>query len=311
MTSVRTRVKRTIECALITGGAAAVARRSRSGQLLVLAYHNVSPINQRTTGDQSLHLPQREFARQLDSLLETHDVIALKDAFPEPTAPSPDRVSRRPRAVITFDDAYTGALTAGVAELRARNLPATVFVTPSFLDGGAFWWDVLADESAGLDPNARAAALSEGRGLNTAVLQLAATRGLHAHAVPTYARGASMQDIDDALAYDGITLASHTWSHPNLTRLSDSELIPELSRPLEWLARFSTRSLRMISYPYGLADHRVQQAARSAGYTEGFMIEGGWTTRTPADRLAIPRLNVPAGVSTAGFVLRASGVFKG
>jgi hypothetical protein len=52
-------------------------------------------------------------------------------------------------------------------------------------------------------------------------------------------------------------------------------------------------------------------ASHDAGYTAGFMIEGGWTTPDPRDPFAIPRLNVPAGVSRDGFVLRAAGLIQG
>ena len=46
-------------------------------------------------------------------------------------------------------------------------------------------------------------------------------------------------------------------------------------------------------------------------YVAGFMIDGGWTTAAPRDPFAIPRLNVPAGVSRNGFILRAAGLIQG
>ena len=55
----------------------------------------------------------------------------------------------RARAIITFDDAYRGAVTQGVAEVARRGLPATVFVNPGLIDGRQFWWDMLADPASG------------------------------------------------------------------------------------------------------------------------------------------------------------------
>jgi peptidoglycan/xylan/chitin deacetylase (PgdA/CDA1 family) len=303
---VRTGVKHALEAALRATGVPTIARSRRSRDVLVLAYHNVVPRSSDSAGDRSLHLSQASFAAQLDALMRTHEVVSLTDVLTQ-TAPR----QSRPRAAITFDDAYSGALTAGVQELRTRQLPATVFITPSFLDGRSFWWDTLADPRRGLDAHVRERALSEGRGLNTEVLALAARMGLPTYEMPPHARGASTEQLNAALQYDRITFAAHTWSHPNLVSLPNAELAEELQRTRTWLRCFGERALPMVSYPYGLADKRVQNAAHEAGYTAGFMIDGGWTVAAPSDTFAIPRLNVPAGVSTNGFILRASGFIQG
>lgn len=286
-----------------------ITRRQRSRDTLILAYHNITPTASKITGDRSLHLPQRAFADQLDSLLTTHRIIPLRDAL---AAPADDSVhDSRPRVAITFDDAYAGALTAGVAELRSRRLPATIFVTPAFLGGRAFWWDALASPDSGLDDGFRERALSSAHGLTDDVLTLARGSGLCEHTLPMYARCAAVDQLAAAMEFDGITLAAHTWNHPNLTSLAKAALLDELLRPLDWLKQFGNRALPVISYPYGLADRRVMAASRDAGYAAGFMIDGGWSTGKRRDPFAIPRLNVPAGVSRDGFILRAAGLIHG
>ncbi|MEO9115206.1 MAG: polysaccharide deacetylase family protein [Gemmatimonadaceae bacterium] len=309
MSPLRTSVKSAIESALVVSGGADVYRRRRSEQLLVLAYHDIVPTGAELAGDRSLHLPQVAFAEQLDALTRTHRVIPLRDALSPST--THDQRDSRPCVAITFDDAYAGAVTVGVEELRSRALPATIFVTPSFLDGKTFWWDVLATATSGLEDSLRERALTEARGLTDAVLALAHHSGLSTREMPAHARGASTAQLKAAMEFDGITLAAHTWNHPNLTALADADLMTELVRPMEWLKQFGDRALPMISYPYGLADRRVMDASHDAGYTAGFMIDGGWTTHDPRDPLAIPRLNVPAGVSRDGFILRAAGLIQG
>jgi len=309
VTSLRSGLKRAIETALVASGGAALARRSRSNRVLILAYHDIIPDGFEAIGDRSLHLRQRSFASQLDRLGETHDVVPLAVGLDALSLSA--NTSGRPRAAITFDDAYSGALTAGVEELRVRGLPATVFVTPSFLGGGTFWWDTFADPVNGLDANLRRQALLDARGLNSEVEAIASISQFTKCAMPSFACGASMQELQTALEYSHITLAAHTWSHPNLVALPDTMLATELARPLEWLQQFGDRALPMVSYPYGLADIRVQEAARKSGYEAGFMIDGGWSSAPPPDPFAIPRLNVPAGVSRDGFVLRAAGLIQG
>ena len=309
MIGLRSAGKQLIETVL----ANTIAPRSRVRQhagALILAYHNILPDGEVPVGDLSLHLPQRQFAMQLEALARTHDVVPLAEAVSRCAEPESSVRASRPCAAITFDDAYVGAVTAGVAELDRLNLPATIFVTPSFLEGGTFWWDVLADRNSGLSPAFREEALTAAHGMNDEVRALAAARGHDSHAVPDHARGATRVQISDALARARVTLGSHTWSHPNLNSLAPAATLDELARSLRWLEQFGDRAVSMISYPYGLADERVQQAAHDAGYLAGFMIAGGWA-RNIVNRFAIPRLNVPAGVSSNGFALRAAGLISG
>ncbi|HVI72058.1 MAG TPA: hypothetical protein VM656_11280, partial [Pyrinomonadaceae bacterium] len=134
MVELRSSLKHAAEFGLTAFGATRLARARHKAHTLVLAYHNVVPEGEAARGDTSLHLPQRDFSQQLDLLQRTHHVIPLTDlATAHKTA--------KPRAIITFDDAYAGALEAGVVELQKRSLPATVFVTPAFVGGAAFWWD--------------------------------------------------------------------------------------------------------------------------------------------------------------------------
>ena len=306
MSAIRGGAKRAIEAALVATGGPSIARKRRLHDVLVLAYHNIVPRGSDAVGDRSLHLSQDAFAAQLDSLSETHDVVPLRDAIAQI-----DSTHARPRAAITFDDAYAGAITSGIAELRSRRLPATVFVTPAFLGGKSFWWDIFADPDAGLDAGLRERALSEAHGLSAMVGTIAQRTGVGIHDMPAHACGASLGQLHAALEYEKISLAAHTMSHPNLISLTDAELAQELVSPLEWLQQFGDRALPMVSYPYGLADDRVQTAARTAGYVAGFMIDGGWTTAAPRNAFAVPRLNIPSGVSRNGFILRAAGLLQG
>jgi peptidoglycan/xylan/chitin deacetylase (PgdA/CDA1 family) len=105
-----------------------------------------------------------------------------------------------------------------------------------------------------------------------------------------------------------LTFGSHTWTHPNLTRLDATQLAHELTAPATWLQQFEMRTIPVISYPYGRADESVWHAAEATGYHAGLMIDGGWATVAVSSRYAIPRLNIPAGVSNAGFILRTSGL---
>lgn len=300
-----TAVKRIVERTLVLTGAAAMARHRRAGQTLVLAYHGVRADDAPPAGDASLHLPRRAFARQLDALVRTHDVVPLADVL----APAP---RDRPRAVVTFDDAYAGALEHGLEELARRALPATIFVAPGLL-GRTTWWDRLADPRGGaIATDARDHALHALAGRSDAVLAWAAGQGILPDASPL-PRIATEAELARAASRPGVTLGAHSWDHPNLAALRPAELAPELARPLAWLReRFPAATVPWLAYPYGLHSPSVVAAAAAAGYTGALRVDGGWVDGPALARPhALPRLNIAAGLSLDGFRLRLAGLLDG
>ncbi len=284
-------------------GLPGLMRRVRGGTV-ILAYHNVVPDGSMPSGDLSLHLAQKKFAAQLDLLQETHDVIPLNEAITGEWIPG-----RPPRVAITFDDAYRGAVTAGVEELAKRSLPATIFVAPAFVGGGTFWWDALAaTDSGSLVSGLRERALGAWRGVNSDVRAGARAMGVSEQPVAAHACCASELELRHAGASNKIEFGSHSWSHANLARLDGLELADELSRPLIWLRERFPLVSDVLSYPYGLASAATQLAAASAGYAAALCIDGGWMPQSQGKPHALPRINISAGVSQNGFILRTSGV---
>lgn len=301
---LRPLLKSLAEVSLAGSGVPRISRAFRRRDALVLAFHNVVPDGETAVGDLSLHLPQREFARQLDSLARTHEVVPLRAIF-EPPATS------RPRVAVTFDDAYRGAVEAGVAELSSRGLPGTIFVAPGFVGGGSFWWDELVvPGSDALPARVRRHCLDRLGGEHARIRSWAAEEGIPIRAVPRHQTVADEGELANALAHPGIVLASHSWSHPDLTALGLDELENELIRPLRWLRERFGEVLPWLSYPYGLSSRAVEAAVERAGYRGALRVDGGWLPRPgrPYRSHALPRLNVPAGISLRGFELYAAGV---
>ena len=298
---MRAFLKKAAELVLSNSGLPALARRYRAGHTVILAYHNIVPAGERSSGDSSLHLTQRQFSEQLDAIAETHQVISLSDYF---TAQGSDA---RPRAIITIDDAYQGAMTAGMEELARRRLPATMFVAPAFIGGRSFWWDMIAAGNDGVLPSSvRQHSLTKLAGRHDAIMKWTRAESIRTAEVLWHETAATEQQLGDAVASAGITYGSHTWSHPNLAALAPAELNAELTRPLEWLRTRFTSVVPWIAYPYGLRSPETEKQAAENDYEGGLLIEG--VPQPDMSRYAIPRLNIPAGVSVSGFNLRVSGV---
>ncbi len=289
---------------LAHAGAPRLARWVHRDALLVLTYHNVIPNGGHATrGEASLHVEQAQFGEQLDVLRETHDVVSIIDVLNGRRA-SGDR----PRALITFDDAYSGAVTLAVEELAKRRLEATIFVAPACI-GRAFWWDALAGGTGGeLPSSVRNCALFAYGGDENRVRQWADASGMTMTQPHDAQRCATLLELRAASRIPGITFASHSWSHPVLATLHTDELSQELGRSLRWLRDTLGSIVPALAVPYALSCPAVEIEARRQGYAAVFPGNRGWVSSRGPLPFALPRQNVPAGLSLNTFRLRISGV---
>ncbi|MEX2284968.1 MAG: polysaccharide deacetylase family protein [Gemmatimonadota bacterium] len=218
------------------------------------------------------------------------------------------RRTRRPRAIITFDDAYRGSVTAGVAELSKRGLPATIFVAPAFVGGRSFWWDALASADGTIADEIRNRGLTEFGGLDARVRTFALNQGLRERDLPEHACAATEDELAMAVRTAGVMLGSHTWTHCNLARATDQDVERELRQTMIWLRERYTSVISWLSYPYGLSRPGVDTIAQRLGYEGAVCIAGGWVRNARLNRYSIPRLNVPSTLTREGFRLRTAGV---
>ena len=274
--------------------------RRMAGRSLVLAYHNVVPDAEAGRGDRSLHIPLSRFATHLDLIAAHCRVLPLEEVL---AGPPPAGV---PTVAITFDDAYKGAVELGLPELARRRLPGTLFVAPGLLGQRSFWWDEQGEHPGGLSEEVRKRALDQHMGKDT-VIRAALPPAPSAGRLPTSYGCATADQVTHMARSGRVTLGAHSWSHPNLASLDPEALSDEMSRPLAWLRATTVPMVSFVAYPYGLASPAVEVAAEEAGYAAGLLVEGGWLHRKGSP-WQIPRLNVPAGLSEAGLMLRLAGV---
>lgn len=295
-----TSIKRPIERVISSAAVARFTLPRIRDQRLILAYHGIVPEGRPPAGERALFVRQQDFARQLDLLRTEVDVVAL-DSLDEDG-------DGRPRVAITFDDAYAGAVNEGVIELVERNLPATFFVSPGRLDGHVFWWDALTVEDEVPD-QVRRHALDNLGGEDEKVRQWASKSFVKStDTLPAYARAATRSELAAAVSHPGISVGSHTWSHCNLTRLSESEVAKEVCDSLEWLhTQFGSKSIDWLAYPYGLDSPEIHRIVERASYAGAVRIDGGWHRRADVSAFARPRFSVASELSIAGFRARLRG----
>jgi len=278
-----------------------MTHRRVQGKRLILAYHGIIPDGEEPAGEPALFVSQRDFASHLDLLASEADVVSL-DRIDEPD-------NGRPRVAITIDDAYRGAVDVGVRELAARGLPATIFVAPARLNSHVFWWDALLYGSGKLDDKLRNHALHNLGGVDELVRAWAAKVSLPARdQVPAYAQTATVSELSAALTFDGITLGSHTWSHPNLAYLPMAEIVTEVRRSREWLrTEFGDKVINWLAYPYGLESPAARAAVAEASYAGALCIDGGWHSPSEVSPFARPRFSIGARLTVGGLRMRLQG----
>lgn len=113
----------------------------RSDTLAALTFHRVAPDGPEVTPGLLSATPEG-FAALIDAIARRHTVIPVDDVVAR--AGGGPALPRR-ALVLTFDDAYADFGEHAWPALRARSLPATLFVPTAYPDraGRSFWWDRL------------------------------------------------------------------------------------------------------------------------------------------------------------------------
>ncbi len=98
----------------------------------------------------------------------------------------------------------------------------------------------------------------------------------------------------------GMSIQSHTRSHPDLTGLSADALSAQLGGSRTDIEEKIGGSVRVLCYPSGEYNEGVTKAARAAGYTLAVTTNSG-RNLDPAAALELPRMRVPAFMSIGSF----------
>jgi peptidoglycan/xylan/chitin deacetylase (PgdA/CDA1 family) len=102
----------------------------------------------------------------------------------------------------------------------------------------------------------------------------------------------------------GVEFGSHSYSHRDLTKLTQAECERDLKESRDILEDLLRQPVRSLAYPRGIFDERVLGAARKAGFTYGF---GTSRIGLPSGKpLGIPRIGIYAGDGAAGLAVKSS-----
>ena len=308
-----------------------LGRRLYRERLLIVCYHGV--VEDTAPVRHWLLLPRSAFTRQLDFLQRCFDVRPLDDAVAALRAGALER----PTAAITFDDGYRNNLTVALRELRARSLPATVFLTTGLIGTGeALWTTTVELAVAGarvprLDladiggPSLPLGSATERDAAGYAVKEWlkdvpSSLRRQHvarllatlAPTAPLPAEFALMTWPEVGALVEGglVRIGAHTARHEILSRLDDAGLARELSESVEAIGRFPAARSRVFAYPNGRPadfDHRARPLLERLGVTAAVTTIPGVNAPSTSP-FALRRLVVGGAMPQAEFEAEAAGV---
>lgn len=161
---------------------------------------------------------------------------------------------------VTFDDGFDDTVKNALPVLAKCRVPATMFLLSDRFGATNDW--------------------AEGRGFPRRKLL---TR-------------AAAQDLLGA----GVTVGSHSRTHPRLPEVDDVRMDDEIGGSKTSLEAQIDTAVRHFAYPFGMFDDRARSAVRRAGYRTACSTRSGFN-RTDADAFTLRRIEVFGSDSMAAF----------
>jgi peptidoglycan/xylan/chitin deacetylase (PgdA/CDA1 family) len=324
--SVRSGLAPTAKSVLFNSGALGALRAVRpSDRLAILRYHAICGPEGYSYASPSICISPEAFEAHVSYLAANYNVVSLPEAVHNIRTGRP----LPPNAVaITFDDGYADNL--GAARTLARyGLTATFYITAGCMGGGEPFWPselrylIHGLREAGITLTSAVGTVrllvdtDEAR--DTAVGQLTRLFKAHPIAVRESLRdqlrrlsGASMPPV--MLTWDeiremrrlGMTIGSHTMTHPNLPNAGLTAARDELFGSRIRLEEEVGAPVTMFSYPNGGAERYltplVQQVVKEVGYEAATTSRNAFAS-AGSDLYALERIEVEESLQELVFAL--------
>jgi peptidoglycan/xylan/chitin deacetylase (PgdA/CDA1 family) len=275
-------------------------------RLSVLIYHRVLPEHDYMRIDEPTI---EEFGWQMQLISRYFRPLSIRKALEKLNSGTlPDRA-----ICVTFDDGYADNALCALPVLEKWSVPATVFVSTGFLDGGIMWNDLVIEsfrnQSPGnvdltkyglgsffLDSNeSRYAGAQKVLGLIKHLEpelreEIVRFLSVHLDKIPDELMLTSSQVFH--LSRRGIEIGAHTHTHPILTSLQSGDARREIEVSKEKLESIVDRSIDYFAYPNGRPGQDYNPVHTSIVEDLGF--EAGFTTspgvsNSSTDRYQLPR----------------------
>jgi peptidoglycan/xylan/chitin deacetylase (PgdA/CDA1 family) len=277
------------------------------GRLTIVMYHRVMD----QLDPLSPYTPTAEiFDRHMETLANGFKVLPLSEGIERLKSGSLPRRA----ACVTFDDGYRDNYTVAAPVLKRYGLPATIFVSTGFLDGGRMWNDSVI-EAVRRAPGSSIDAREIGLSIHAIGDDLARSATIaklldQLKYLPVAERSQKVSDlcalIGAALPTDlmlstaevraarhaNIEIGGHTVNHPILTQIDDGQARSEIADSKAHLEQILREKITLFAYPNGRPnqDYLVRHAAmvKEAGFVAAVSTASG-AAKHDSDLFQLPR----------------------
>ena len=309
-----------------------LSKLKTNGKAVILYYHRVIdfsevPFSRSSFYFEEIGVPVEDFERQMRYLAKNHNVISLEEFA---RALKDDGRIPANSVVVTFDDGYEDNYVYAYPILHKYNIPATIFVIAGYVGSGRIlWWDKLREvidranpntfknidlpEEIYLQPIRRALFKLK---LDTQEDKRSAYRRLTSLMrdfdpercnlmVDDLARriGCRMEDLSSKYSLlswgqvkemmkDGISIGSHTVTHPDLTVCPYEKLKEEIETSKKLIEEMIGQSVSLFAYPSGQFNNLTKQIARESGYKSACSTEDLFGLCDDDDMFELRRIGV-------------------
>lgn len=318
-----TRPSRSLERQLGLSLLNTIGKRIFSGGASIFMFHRILPSGEKCY-EPELATSLSNFESVLNWLKQSFDILPLQDVA---EANATRKTGGRPMCSITFDDGWVDNYLYAFPLLRARGIPATIFLPTRFIGTGRrFWQELLWLCDAQLDatrdktqviedvarrfpwfPPARDVLRDYG-----AVRWFLMTRPTEeaeefAQALTEYVKPAAAASgrafVDwsevDEMRNGGIGFGSHTLNHALLTQIAPVRAVQEIRESRRELQEHTGCDVPAFSYPWGAVNPVCRQAAIEAGYSYAVAIAPGGLAGKTDDPWLLPRIAISDSVMRA------------
>ncbi|HXM40872.1 MAG TPA: polysaccharide deacetylase family protein, partial [Bryobacteraceae bacterium] len=271
----------------------------RRGAVMVLTFHRVLNDRefQRTCSLPGIVIRRRTFEKLAGYVAGQYTAVDFAEAIAAPAS--------KMRVMFTLDDGWRDTYTNALPVMRARGIPATVFVCPGLVGRTLpFWPELIAWLLGRASPRVgrmEVESIIETLKTYTPERRQKHVASLYRQHAPAsgMANGEDAYDGDRTVSWDeiremdaaGASFGCHTHTHQILTTVPEQAARQEICKSKGAIEAALRRRCDLFAYPNGNSSAATRQILADEGFAAAFTTErGAWTGES--DRMAIPRVNV-------------------
>ncbi|MBA2620614.1 MAG: polysaccharide deacetylase family protein [Acidobacteria bacterium] len=292
-----------------TGGFAPFHRFNRN-RFLILTYHRFSET------ETPFAVSRRQFAAHLAYLTKYRKVLSFDEISEH--LQNGEKLPEN-AAIVTIDDGYHDAYEIAFPLLKKFGAPATLFAITDFIDGKIWVWTdkmrfiamrMKAEKSTveigtqriELENKTADKIFLSGSKANSVLKKMPDAEKDHEIARIARELKVGMPDLPPEtnaplswtqareMDASGVSLQSHSVTHPMLTQVSENRLNFELNESKQKLEEILQKKINAFCYPSGMFDENVWQAVKRNAYRCAVTTRYGFN-REEANRFLLNRID--------------------